>query len=122
MLNRTKFGILVVAVIALFFIISVVIGVTSVDTAAMSVDEQPAEVIEDNASVTVMRETTSPEPFMGDDIRQASLNWADYAEPILPESGMADNIRQASLNWADYVETDTQAIELPEQNVNGKPY
>lgn len=117
MLNKMKSGFLVAAVVALFFIVSLVIGFALVDTATVNVDEQPAEVTQDNASVTVIREATLPRPFMGDTIRQASLNWADFSEAIpredaLPRPSMGDTIRQASLNWADYAE-----LTLPEPSM-----
>ena len=54
-------------------------------------------------------EPALPQPSMGETLRQASLNWADYAETIKSERTslkpwMGEQIRQASLNWADYVE------------------
>ncbi len=63
---------------------------------------------------------------MGETLREASLNWADYTEPdvTVDDTPMGEMLREASLNWADYAEVTEPGNKLPEPNVVGvsQPY
>lgn len=102
MLTKTKSGLFVLIVVASFLIISVAIGALSPETSALGNNgEQPVQ------PATAAQDTYAAQPAMGETIREASLNWADFGEePKLgataPQPFMGDRLYEASLNWADY--------------------
>ncbi len=114
MLNQAKTSLYVVTLIAIFFVISLVIGATSIGTVTLA-DQQPVEHSPDKDSVTEIREPAAAQPAMGETLFEASLNWADYAEVDVhvPERAaaqpaMGETLFEASLNWADY---DEESVE-----------
>ena len=104
MMDRRKYSLSVAALLAVLFITSLTVTVYA------------QEKVEAHSASEAM---TLQQVWAGASIRQASLNWADYAqEPAIvaaPEQVWAGaSIRQASLNWADYAQ-EPAIVAAPEQ-------
>ena len=103
MLSQTKSSTFVVAVLTVFFIIGWLIGSPAADTVTQQPGDQPQNVPSAPDQTAIVSQ-----PSLGEQLYQASLNWADYAEvsqpaTIVEQPAPGEVIRQASLNWADFV-------------------
>ncbi len=94
MIGRKKYSLLVTGFLAVLFI-------ASLTTTAYAYELEEGPVLPTSGSIS------SKPALEGERIRQASLNWADYAEePAIVTAPQqvweGEKISQASLNWADY--------------------
>jgi len=124
MLTQTKSGLFVICVVAAFSIISLAIGTLSPNTLALDNGEQPAHSTAKQAAGP--RVSTAAQPAMGETVREASLNWADYTEPapepIIEQPPMGETLYQASLNWADFAKKTTLPMPAPNTANGNQPY
>ncbi len=84
MLNQAKTSLYVVTLIAIFFVISLVIGATSIGTVTLA-DQQPVNNSPDEVPVTEVREATVSQPAMGETLYEAGLIMRSRAQGRTPQ-------------------------------------